>query len=66
MDIAGLRWFSVMVLVVVGATACGGASPGAAGLDDRDFPALGNGGYDATHYLLDLSIDVEQNRLDGW
>src|SRR3954464_11613253 len=29
-------------------------SPGAAGLGDRLFPQLGNGGYDALHYDLDL------------
>ena len=32
-----------------------GASPGAAGLGDRLFPLLGNGGYDAKHYDLALS-----------
>ena len=31
------------------------ASPGAAGLGDRLFPLLGNGGYDAKHYDLALS-----------
>jgi aminopeptidase N len=29
-------------------------SPGAAGLGDRLFPGLGNGGYDTWHYDLDL------------
>src|SRR3954464_3176864 len=29
-------------------------SPGSAGLGDRLFPQLGNGGYDALHYDLDL------------
>src|SRR3954470_5353403 len=29
-------------------------SPGSAGLGDRLFPQLGNGGYDAIHYDLDL------------
>ena len=28
---------------------------GAPGLNDRLFPTLGNGGYDAEHYALDLS-----------
>src|SRR3954469_15183632 len=30
------------------------SSTGAAGLGDRLFPQLGNGGYDALHYDLDL------------
>jgi aminopeptidase N len=29
-------------------------SPGAAGIGDRLFPSLGNGGYDVQHYDLDL------------
>jgi aminopeptidase N len=31
-----------------------GPSPGAPGLGDRLYPTLGNGGYDAQHYDLDL------------
>jgi hypothetical protein len=30
-------------------------TPGADGIGDRLFPQLGNGGYDAKHYDLDLS-----------
>jgi hypothetical protein len=30
-------------------------TPGAAGLGDRLFPTLGNGGYDTEHYALDLT-----------
>ena len=37
-----------------GAHGGGAPSPGAAGLGDRLFPNLGNGGYDALHYHLDL------------
>nr|WP_258050265.1 M1 family metallopeptidase [Streptomyces finlayi] len=33
--------------------------PGAAGLRDPYFPRLGNGGYDVTHYGLDLDVDVD-------
>jgi aminopeptidase N len=51
-------------------TACsgGGAAPsdtGATGLGDRLFPAAGNGGYDVTHYGLDLSYDPASGRLSG-
>lgn len=45
----------------------GGGSPraGAPGLGDRLFPAAGNGGYDVTHYGLDLSYDPGSGRLAG-
>src|SRR5215204_289412 len=36
-----------------------GPSPGAAGIGDPYYPLLGNGGYDAIHYTLDLDLDVE-------
>ena len=39
--------------------------PGAAGVDDPIFPQLGNGGYDALHYTLDLSVDVDRNVITG-
>lgn len=40
-------------------------TPGAAGLRDPYFPKLGNGGYDVTHYALDLAYDPRSGRLDG-
>jgi aminopeptidase N len=33
-------------------------SPGAAGVGDPYYPELGNGGYDALRYTLDLDLDV--------
>ena len=48
----------VALAVGVAPAAAGGRggtpSPGAAGLGDRLFPDLGNGGYDARHYHLEL------------
>jgi aminopeptidase N len=38
---------------------------GADGLGDPYFPLLGNGGYDAEHYTLDLTWDDQQNSLTG-
>ncbi|MDP9383542.1 MAG: M1 family peptidase [Chloroflexota bacterium] len=35
------------------------------GLGDPLFPQLGNGGYDALHYTLDLSVDVSRGALSG-
>ncbi|WP_308400728.1 M1 family metallopeptidase [Streptomyces sp. AS02] len=39
--------------------------PGAAGVGDRLFPGLGNGGYDVAHYGLTLHYAPETNRLKG-
>lgn len=38
-------------------------SPGAPGIGDPYFPLLGNGGYDALHYTLDLDLDVEAGSI---
>jgi aminopeptidase N len=47
------------------AQAQGGPTPGATGIGDPYYPTLGNGGYDARHYTLDLSVDVRHNRISG-
>ncbi|MFI1098009.1 M1 family metallopeptidase [Streptomyces sp. NPDC020917] len=38
---------------------------GAPGVGDRLFPHAGNGGYDVTHYGLDLSYEPSSGRLSG-
>ncbi|MEV0371442.1 M1 family metallopeptidase [Streptomyces sp. NPDC050636] len=38
---------------------------GAGGVGDPLFPALGNGGYDVTHYGLDLDYDMPRAHLDA-
>ena len=40
-------------------------TPGAQSTGDRLFPAIGNGGYDATHYDLDLTYDPQARLLGG-
>ncbi|WP_432105208.1 M1 family metallopeptidase [Streptomyces sp. bgisy091] len=40
-------------------------SPGGAGVRDPYFPRLGNGGYDVTHYALDLDVGPSAERLSG-
>ncbi|MEU7708066.1 M1 family metallopeptidase [Streptomyces nodosus] len=48
--------------------ACGGGvrgTPGAAGVRDPLFPAMGNGGYDVLHYDLTLAYDPGPGRLAG-
>src|SRR4051812_13082911 len=44
-----------------------GPSPGAAGLNDRLDPGLGNGGYDALHYDLNLPYATSEpsQAIDG-
>ncbi|TXS41136.1 M1 family peptidase [Streptomyces sp. uw30] len=48
-------------------TACGGVhgTPGSSGVRDPYFPKAGNGGYDVTHYALDLDYDPDDRHLTG-
>ncbi|WP_369262403.1 M1 family metallopeptidase [Streptomyces sp. R35] len=40
-------------------------TPGADGVADPYFPQLGNGGFDARHYDLDVAYNPDTDRLDG-
>ncbi|MDQ0991583.1 M1 family metallopeptidase [Streptomyces sp. V3I7] len=40
-------------------------TPGGAGVHDPYFPKAGNGGYDVTHYDLDLSYTPDTHHLTG-
>ncbi|MET8475234.1 M1 family metallopeptidase [Streptomyces sp. NPDC006422] len=40
-------------------------TPGSDGVGDPYFPQLGNGGYDARHYALDVAYNPDTDRLDG-
>ncbi|MFJ9151314.1 M1 family metallopeptidase [Streptomyces sp. NPDC102270] len=42
-----------------------GPKPGAPGIGDPYFPNLGNGGFDALHYTLDVAYNPDTDRLDG-
>ena len=56
-----------LAVLVAAAPAVAAPSPGAAGLDDRLNPGIGNGGYDVLHYDLDLryaTSDPSQS-IDG-
>jgi aminopeptidase N len=60
---------AALVLALAG-TSCTGpgnvtGSPGAHGLRDPLFPKLGNGGYDVSHYALDLDYDPAAHHLKG-
>ncbi|MGW6908602.1 M1 family metallopeptidase [Streptomyces sp. NPDC054940] len=68
-------WVPATALLLAMTTSCtssasgddsaAGPKPGAAGVGDRLFPALGNGGYDVAHYGLTLDYVPENNRLKG-
>ena len=56
----------VLALALVFAGAAGAAfGPGSSGLGDPFFPLAGNGGYDVSHYGLDLSYEPSTNDLVG-
>jgi hypothetical protein len=50
------------VIFAAPAHAAGRPSPGSAGLGDRLFPELGNGGYDALHYDVALRYAPRRRR----
>ena len=39
--------------------------PGADGLGDSFYPKLGNGGYDVSHYRIELDIDPSNNTIEA-
>jgi len=58
--------FGVAILLVVAPSAFGQEYvAGSDGLGDPFFPQAGNGGYDTTHYSLDLDYDQPANCLEG-
>jgi aminopeptidase N len=62
------RIISLTVLVAVlgvGVARSDGPTAGSDGLGDSLYPLLGNGGYDAQTYTLDLSVDVAHDTLSG-
>ena len=54
LTVAALSGLLLSSLPAAASATGSGASPGAAGIGDRLYPTLGNGGYDALHYDLDL------------
>ena len=47
------------------APACVRADPGSAGAGDPYFPLSGNGGFDVSHYALNIGYVPSSGRLDG-
>ena len=52
-----IRKYLILMLLTLYLVSCEPAQPGADGIGDSYYPQLGNGGYDAQHYTLELSID---------
>lgn len=62
------RVLGVLAVVALLGAGYGGAESdrtGAAGAGDPYFPRLGNGGYDAQHYALDLDYEPGSGELTG-
>src|SRR3954454_3252209 len=56
----------MFVFAVAGRASAAPPTPGAAGLGDRLFPELGNGGYDTQHYDVDLTYGAKYtDPIDG-
>jgi aminopeptidase N len=61
-----MRKAILIVVILMGViSGVGAQEPGAAGIGDPYFETLGNGGYDAQHYTLDLTVDMEANVISG-
>lgn len=59
---------ALLAALLLTVTACTGGvegTPGGSGVRDPYFPKAGNGGYDVTHYGLDLAYDPDGRRLTG-
>ncbi|MFD3619351.1 M1 family metallopeptidase [Streptomyces sp. NPDC058676] len=60
---------SLLLALALTLTACGGGGapgdPGGRGAGDPYFPKAGNGGYDVTHYDLDLAYEPDTGHLTG-
>ncbi len=57
--------FALCLLLCVVVASAQGAQPGAPGVGDSLYPALGNGGYDVQHYTLNLNVDPVSGELTG-
>ncbi len=54
-----------VVALLIGVLVAHAQTPGGDGIGDPYFPLLGNGGYDAQHYTIDLTVDTSANTITG-
>jgi len=55
--------FLILVILVIALPVF--AQSGEPGVGDSLYPGFGNGGYDVSHYTLDLTVDPDANTIDG-
>jgi hypothetical protein len=62
-----MRTFLIAAALLIAPASAHAASPGAAGIGDRLFPKLGNGGYDVAHYdvALNYATAAPAQGIDG-
>jgi aminopeptidase N len=60
-----LVFTALLVALAVVAAGCGDPLAGSVGIGDPYVPEAGNGGYDALHYDLDLTVDPVSSQVDG-
>jgi aminopeptidase N len=59
------RLLFVILLCWCAGMAAAQGEPGEPGIGDSLYPNFGNGGYDAQHYQLDMTIDPTSNTIDA-
>lgn len=60
-----MRKLWIVIVLMMFAPVTQAQTPGADEIGDPYFPGLGNGGYDAQHYTLDLTVDMDTNVIDA-
>ncbi|MCZ7539343.1 MAG: M1 family metallopeptidase [Anaerolineae bacterium] len=62
-----IRLLAIVLLVLIPGVAQAQEGPvaGPAGIGDPTFPTLGNGGYNAQHYAIELTADLAANTIDA-
>lgn len=62
-----MRMGLILVVILMASLSVSGQDgvPGADGVGDPYYPGFGNGGYDAQHYTIDLTVDLEQTTIAG-
>ncbi len=55
--------FRVALVLLLGTAVADAQTAGSDGLGDPYFPTLGNGGYDAQHYDINIDVDVQDQQF---
>jgi aminopeptidase N len=60
-----MRNILIILLMLLTAALVLAQDEGSDTIGDEFYPQLGNGGYDAQHYTLDLDVNLRANEIDG-